>query len=264
MHRPALNTALRLNPNLSSTSSPNAARSRRRPSPAFTLIELLVVIAVISILASMTMPTVMRAMRQGQKTKCQSNHMQLGHALKAYSVTYDTNLPPFGYWIIGDSPPWYEPFWSCNIAAFLYPGLDYEDRLLKAISCPTCTKPGSWYAKGIACNFGEVFCYVADKYSYRAVGNGSIKLPDIYRPSETILLTDGYAGYAYTPQVWPRAKDLDGDGILDTGNNTSVFYGGGDPFRHDGTSNILCGDGHVESIPAREWLTNDKRWDPDR
>jgi prepilin-type N-terminal cleavage/methylation domain-containing protein/prepilin-type processing-associated H-X9-DG protein len=238
------------------------ARPRWRAG-GFTLIELLVVVAVIAILASMTMPVVLRTMRLSQKTTCQSNHMQLGHALKTYGVTFETYLPPFGYWVIGDSPPWYEPFWSCNLADFLYPHLSYEERLEKAISCPLWTPPGSWYARGITCSFGEVFCYVADKYSYRAVGYGSMKLPAIHRPSYTILLTDGQCGYAYTPEVWPREKDLDGDGIPDTGNNTSSIYGGGAPFRHDGTSNILCADGHVESIPAREWLTNNKRWDPD-
>ena len=240
------------------------AHLRRARTCGFTLIELLVVVAVISILASLIMPTVLRAMRQSEKTVCKSNHAQLGHGLRAYSVSYDTYLPPFGYWIVGDSPPWYEPFWSSNIASFLYPTLGYEERLDKAIRCPTWKPPGSWYARGITCNFGEVFCYVADKYCYRAVGIGSIKFPDIYRPSYTLLLMDGQCGYAYTPQVWPRAKDLDGDGVFDTGTNTSVIYGGGAPFRHDGTCNILCADGHVEAITGLEWLTNDERWDPDR
>jgi len=235
-----------------------------RTTPAFTLIELLVVVAVISILASLTMPTVLRAMRQSQKTQCKSNHMQLGHALKAYGVSYDTCLPPFGYYVVGDSPPWYEPFWSCNLASFLYPHLGYEERLMQATRCPTCRKSNSWYARGITCNYGEVFCYAADKYCSRTVGIGSMQLPNIHRPSVTILLMDGDWGFNYTPCIWKRQKDMDGDGILDTSNSTNCMYNGGAPFRHDGSINLLCADGHAESITAREWLTNDRRFDPDR
>ena len=47
-----------------------------RGSHAFTLIELLVVVAVISILASLLMPTVLRTMRQSAATHCKSNCLQ--------------------------------------------------------------------------------------------------------------------------------------------------------------------------------------------
>jgi prepilin-type processing-associated H-X9-DG protein len=54
--------------------------------------------------------------------------------------------------------------------------------------------------------------------------------------------------------VWARVDDWDGDGILDTRTGTAAIYGGGAPFRHHGTSNILWADGHVASTRAREWL----------
>jgi len=231
-------------------------------SHAFTLIELLVVVAVISILASITMPSVLDAMARSQKAQCKSNHMQLGHATKAYGVSSNLFLPPFGYYISGHSPPWYEPFWSCNLAAFLYPNLGYEERLMKVTRCPTLVKSSSWYARGITCNYGKVFAY-QDILSESSSGhNGSMQLPAIHRPSYTILMMDGNYGFSYSPVNWKRTKDMDGDGIPDTSSGTEVMYNGGAPFRHQGTINILCADGHVESITAREWLTNDKRFDP--
>ena len=246
------------------TSVPLHADRASARGQAFTLIELLVVVAVISILASLTMPTVLRSMRLSEKAQCKSNHMQLGHATKAYGVSNATFLPPFGYYVVGDSPPWYEPFWSCNLASFLYPHLGYDERLMKVTRCPTLRQSSSWYARGITCNYGKVFAYQDIKHLSSSGHNGSMQLPAIHRPSTTILLMDGNYGFNYSPCIWTRQKDMDGDGILDTNNGTNVMYNGGAPFRHDGTINILCADGHVESITAQEWLTNNKRFDPDR
>ena len=60
-----------------------------RPIPskkesAFTLIELLTVIAIISILASMLLPTLSRAKEQGLRIKCVSNQHQVSLALKMW------------------------------------------------------------------------------------------------------------------------------------------------------------------------------------
>ena len=70
-------------------------RSSDRPV-AFTLIELLVVISVIAILASMTMPSLLRAMRQASRIKCSSNLSQLGAASSMYANHWDQYYPRGG------------------------------------------------------------------------------------------------------------------------------------------------------------------------
>jgi len=56
---------------------------RTRPA-AFTLIELLVVIAVISILASLVMPSIIKGMTSAMTASCKSNLRQIGSAIQMY------------------------------------------------------------------------------------------------------------------------------------------------------------------------------------
>jgi prepilin-type N-terminal cleavage/methylation domain-containing protein len=67
----------------------------RKPR-AFTLIELLVVVAVIGILASLTMPGLLRAMRQASLVKCASNLHQLGSANSLYGNQWSNFYPVYG------------------------------------------------------------------------------------------------------------------------------------------------------------------------
>ena len=57
---------------------------RRRLARGFTLIELLVVVAVISILAALLMPVVLKGMVAGMATNCKSNLRQIGDATQLY------------------------------------------------------------------------------------------------------------------------------------------------------------------------------------
>jgi prepilin-type N-terminal cleavage/methylation domain-containing protein/prepilin-type processing-associated H-X9-DG protein len=66
------------------------ARGRRT---GFTLIELLVVMAVIMILASITIPSVMRAGRISRERSCASNVKSIGQALFTYAINWDRYFP---------------------------------------------------------------------------------------------------------------------------------------------------------------------------
>ena len=56
----------------------------------FTLIELLVVVAVISILATITMPMLLDAIKKSQKAKCKSNLSQLMQGMVLYGGAFET------------------------------------------------------------------------------------------------------------------------------------------------------------------------------
>jgi prepilin-type N-terminal cleavage/methylation domain-containing protein len=68
---------------------PLTFQARRRPRRhAFTLIELLVVVGVITILASITLPMVLKTFDIGQTTRCVSNIAQISRCSIAYSKDY--------------------------------------------------------------------------------------------------------------------------------------------------------------------------------
>lgn len=68
----------------------------RKPGSGFTLIELLVVIAILSILAALLLPAIQSAKEAANRTKCLSNLMQIGRAIRMYLNDND------GRWFPGE------------------------------------------------------------------------------------------------------------------------------------------------------------------
>ncbi len=64
-----------------------------RRSRGFSLIELLVVVAIISLLASITMPSFKEARRQARKTVCQKNLQSISLGILAYLQTNQDTFP---------------------------------------------------------------------------------------------------------------------------------------------------------------------------
>ena len=94
------------------SSVPTSPSSRR--GGAFTLIELLVVVAVITILASLLMPTILSSMKSAQSSQCQSSLRQIHTAMMHYAKgsgmlivplgNYTTMSPHFDWWPITLEP----------------------------------------------------------------------------------------------------------------------------------------------------------------
>lgn len=239
---------------------------------AFSLIELLVVVSVISVLASLIMPATIRAIAESEKTHCKSNLSQLGHSLSLYGNAHEQELPLFGY---APNIPTAErsytlkgPFWSETMALFLYPNASRNERLHLAVRCPLWTGSNTYYSRGYTCNYGHVFRYYnPGRFSGRGPlhDSGSLTITEIKRPSFVMLLMDGSHGFCYTPLIWVRNTDVDGDGINDTyayDGGRVPLYNGGAPFRHDGSCMAVFADGHVNAVHARQWLTDSALWDP--
>jgi prepilin-type N-terminal cleavage/methylation domain-containing protein/prepilin-type processing-associated H-X9-DG protein len=80
----------------------------------FSLVELLVVIAIISILASLTMPSVSSSLNRARATACSSNLRQNGTAIILYSSDHDGDPPETG---AGSYQPWVPLiYWNRNRA----------------------------------------------------------------------------------------------------------------------------------------------------
>ena len=239
--------------------APRASRRRR----AFTLIELLVVIAVIVILAGLMVPVSMSSMAHSRSTHCKSNLGQIGKAMLMYGHNYDLSLPPFGYYRTGKVRGYSPPFWSQILSAFIYPHLSEEEALDKAVRCPLWRTPGG-YARGYTANYGHVFRYVCPGEAGPGPLHeaGSMAFTEFDRPSATMLVMDGSSGFCYTPTLWTRNLDMDGDGLLDTYSASVPIYNGGAPFRHLSACNVVFADGHVRSVRPQEWLTDNSLWDP--
>jgi len=81
----------------------------------FTLIEMLVVIAIIGILASMLMPSLMKALEQAKSIQCLNNQRQFELAMRAYSEDYN-GWRPIGaldatYDAFGKTATHVAPYW---------------------------------------------------------------------------------------------------------------------------------------------------------
>ena len=229
-------------------------RNRTRLHRAFTLVELLVVVAVLTILASLLLPSLQAARTMACRSLCTGNMKQIGQAMACYSLNYDNSVPVY----VGD--------WDAQIR-------EYLDGNTLVFSCPGARYDGMWV--GImfqGCYTG----YKTWKYGYYQANwndwNHALPLaPETgwKDPANSMYCADAYITFSTRATVYPTVQDnscYESGQIHPCPDDRSrllytPIYTRGFADRHFGT-NCQMLDGSVRTVPTAE-LDGAIRGDPD-
>jgi prepilin-type N-terminal cleavage/methylation domain-containing protein/prepilin-type processing-associated H-X9-DG protein len=237
------------------------------PRKGFTLIELLVVIAIIAILAAILFPVFARAREKARQAACTSNCKQLALGTLMYVQDYDEKFPMWDRFAGSNTRPLAPPaaifpyvknleLYTCpsgadlpNVAG-LTPGWDDY-----GWGSPMYVFPGP-ESRGYAWN--ECLCY--EGYA----GNRGMKLSEVNKPTDTILLGDAMHMYGGLGAFVFANRCCDSEIGWEDGNLDGIDASTGTPSpdtfgRHTGGSILAMVDGHVKWYSDRTLLTQGPR-----
>jgi len=199
----------------------------------FTLIELLFVIVIIASLLSILLPALAGARKKTRLAQCSVNVRSIGAGLEMYA---DSSRDMFPYWSMawqvydgdgtGEDTP--GPGWTELLEPYLEGTAVFADPARPALEVPFAYFLQSRYVYMQTRHPNTALKRSTILFSIQYVLAGDCNNPDLFIPP-----------YGNSPHTLP---DCD----LDDATEETVFFSG-ELKPHDGKSNILYGDGHVEN-----------------
>jgi prepilin-type N-terminal cleavage/methylation domain-containing protein/prepilin-type processing-associated H-X9-DG protein len=210
-----------------------------RKKSGFTLIELLVVIAIIAILAAMLLPALSKARARAKAATCMSNLKQVGVGLLMYAEEWRGWIPfrlnscvpslSAGYRAYGDLRNYLSPSVICCPTALPY---QY-----------TTSKPDSYYGFRTAANSLTGFSVFNASGGW--VKSDAVEYPaNFWIIGDSITIPNGSWASAMPGGTYYMHQRFN----ISPGSATLASATGTADFRHNGLTNLLFLDGHVESV----------------
>lgn len=191
----------------------------------FGLIELLVAVAIIAVLVAILSPVLQSALRGSASGRCVSNLRQIGLAFQTFLQDNDQKLPQRFY--PGTNP-------STGYDELLLPYLDNNDRVFV---CPAAEMTSKKRRRSGNPTYGMNWFY----------DNASVQ--SVEAPSRTILLAES------------AGRGGRGSHRVDRDNRSPGQVAS---TRHNGRSNYLFFDGHVEALDHARTLQPFDLWGTDQ
>ncbi len=223
--------------------------NKRKRQPGFTLIELLVVIGIISLLASILMPSLSAARELARASSCQANLHSLGLSMASYLAENkdvfwpysQPNTPAVGVRCY---------FWGTDAAPVdprPSPFMKYCDYQLNRLWCASFPV-GSYVPQGTYVHEPTTTYAYNGRYLDKSLNGFKCREANtIPRPSDLFVFADSAlswtAGGVSLFQNSTYLEPVTGNYVQKPTNH----------FRHRGRTQALCADGHVNSFDSEGW-----------